>query len=52
MQGRGMTLTEDIIRSKSKQLGTQLDVPETHAYSSGWLHIFFNFQGAMASSPM
>jgi hypothetical protein len=35
-----MTLTEDIIRSKAKQLGTQLGVPETYAYSSGWQHNF------------
>jgi hypothetical protein len=40
MQGRDMTLTEDIIHSKAKQLGTQLGVPETYAYSSGWLYNF------------
>jgi hypothetical protein len=40
MQGRDMTLTEDTIRSKAKQIGTQLGVPETCAFSSGWLHNF------------
>jgi hypothetical protein len=38
MQGRDMTLTEDIIHSKAKQLGTQSGVLDTHAHSSGWLH--------------
>jgi hypothetical protein len=40
MQGRDMTPTGDIIRSKAKQLGAQLGGPDTYAYSSGWLHIF------------
>jgi hypothetical protein len=37
MQGSDTTLTEDIICSKAKHLGTQLGVPEIYAYSSGWL---------------
>jgi hypothetical protein len=40
MQGRDMTLTENIVRSKANQVGTQLGVPETYAYSSSGLHNF------------
>jgi hypothetical protein len=49
MQGRDMTLTEDTIRSKAKQLGTQLGVPETCAFSSGWLHNFKRRDGIKSS---
>jgi hypothetical protein len=45
MQGRHMRLTQDIILSKAKHLGSQLGAPETYACSSGWLHNFKRLDG-------
>jgi hypothetical protein len=45
MQGRDMALTEEIIREKAKQLGGQLNVPDSFGYSAGWLQKFKKLYG-------